>query len=87
MPPACRALFDVDLPPDAAWAAAPNELLDAYLRATVDRAVRTWGRPRLDRRRRAPSGVAGVWWEALWDEGLPGETPGGSRCRSTSGAT
>ena len=26
MPPACRALFDVDLPPDAAWAAAPSEL-------------------------------------------------------------
>jgi SNF2 family DNA or RNA helicase len=76
MPPACRALLDVDLPPDAAWAAHPHEILDDYLRATIDASVRVWGRPRLDRRRKTPDGVAGAWWAALWEEPIQGERPG-----------
>ena len=29
--------------------------------------MRDWGRERLDRRRKAPQGIASAWWAALWD--------------------
>ena len=68
MPPVCRALFTqtgqrkTELPPP------PHELLDSFLKALLDQAVRDWGWERLDRRRKPPSGVAGAWWSALWSE-------------------
>jgi SNF2 family DNA or RNA helicase len=66
MPPVCRALFiKDDIQVDQA--PTPHELLDGFIKQMTDRAVRDWGRPRLDRRRRAPQGVAGAWWSALWD--------------------
>jgi len=83
MPPVCRALLppatsrlsspkpgsgasagDV---PEADQAPAPHTVLDNFVRALTDQAVRDWGRERLDRRRKAPQGVAGAWWSALWD--------------------
>jgi SNF2 family DNA or RNA helicase len=75
MPPVCRALFASGTVPDAAAAPPPHALLDRFLRALVDRAVRDWGRPPLDRRRGAPGGVAGAWWAALWSEGGRIEVP------------
>jgi SNF2 family DNA or RNA helicase len=67
MPPVCRALFTTD-DAQANQAPAPHMLLDGFIKRVVDRAVRDWGRSRLDRRRRSPQGVAGAWWSALWDE-------------------
>jgi SNF2 family DNA or RNA helicase len=66
MPPVCRALFAESEPPEADRAPAPQTLLDSYLRELIDRAVRDWGYARLDKRRRAPAGIAGVWWSTLW---------------------
>ncbi|MBN1935053.1 MAG: hypothetical protein JW934_10330, partial [Anaerolineae bacterium] len=68
MPPACRALFVDKAPPDPAAAPAPHTLLDGFLKALIDRAAREWGYMHLDSRRKAPDGVAGVWWEALWSD-------------------
>jgi SNF2 family DNA or RNA helicase len=67
MPPVCRALFTTD-DVQADQAPAPHVLLDDFVRRMTDWAVRDWGRSRLDRRRRAPQGVAGAWWSALWDD-------------------
>ncbi|NLF15494.1 MAG: hypothetical protein GX597_27215, partial [Anaerolineaceae bacterium] len=39
-----------------------------FLRHLVDRAARSWGRDALDRRRKAPEGLAGDWWSALWSD-------------------
>jgi superfamily II DNA or RNA helicase len=75
MPPVCRALFSAGDAPQADQAPAPHALLDSFIRRLVDRAVRDWGRARLDRRRKAPQGVAGAWWSALWDEDGQIETP------------
>ncbi|MEJ2207826.1 MAG: DEAD/DEAH box helicase [Anaerolineae bacterium] len=73
MPPVCRGLFAIPsggaaaaAGPDPASAPAPYVLLDDFLRVLVNRAVRDWGRPHLDRRRHTPGGVAGAWWSALW---------------------
>ena len=66
MPAVCRAAFPADGAPNVDEAAAPAELLDAFLARLTDRAVRNWGRERLDGRRKPPEGVAGAWWEALW---------------------
>ncbi|UCC62103.1 MAG: DEAD/DEAH box helicase, partial [Anaerolineae bacterium] len=62
MPPVCRALFT---PQDAP---APHALLDGFLKRLVDRAVRDWGWPSLDKRLKSPEGVTGAWWSALWSE-------------------
>ena len=67
MPPVCRALFTTD-DAQADQASAPHALLDDFVRRMTDWAVRDWGRSRLDRRRRPPLGVAGVWWSALWND-------------------
>ena len=86
MPPVCRALFTQDEMPSPAaglpsarlgtgrvgadQAHTPQALLDSFLQRLIDRAVRDWGRTRLDRRRKSPTGVAGAWWSALWrDDG------------------
>jgi hypothetical protein len=66
MPPVCRALWLPDEIPDAAQAPLPLALLDLFFRELVDRAVRDWGEPSLDRRRKTPEDIAGVWWAALW---------------------
>ena len=66
MPSVCRALFELKAVPDPAQAPAPAGLLMAFLEQLVDRAVRDWGASRLDRRRKAPEGAAGLWWTALW---------------------
>jgi superfamily II DNA or RNA helicase len=83
MPPVCRALFSHEEGAEATQAAAPHELLDAYLKSTIDSAVRDWGRPWLDGRRRPPSGVAGAWWAALWADGAAARdgTPSAERGR------
>ena len=65
-PPVARALFDAKSEPDPAQAPAPHALLEDFLKALVDVAVRDWGRAHLDRRRKSPTGVAGTWWDALW---------------------
>ncbi len=67
MPPVCRAIFAADQSPEPNQAPAPHALLDDFIKRLVDQAVRDWGRARLDRRRKAPQGVAGAWWAALWD--------------------
>jgi len=67
MPPVCRALL-AGTAPDPAAAPAPHVLLDGFFKRLVDRAVRDWGRPGLDKRRKPPEGVAGAWWTALWSE-------------------
>ena len=67
MPPVCRARFELKAVPDPANAPAPASLLDSFLEHLVDRAVRDWGTPCLDRRRKAPGGAAGLWWSALWE--------------------
>ena len=66
MPPVCRAVF-AEKDAQAGQAPAPHAMLDSYIKQMTDRAVRNWGKPRLDRRRRAPLGVARAWWKALWD--------------------
>ncbi len=66
MPPVCRAVFDPTTTPDPAQARAPHVLLDNFIRTLIDRAVREWGAAHLDRRRKPPEGVAGLWWDALW---------------------
>ena len=68
MPPVCRALLAEDESPETDRCPTPHALLEGYLKRTVDRLVRDWGRARLDGRRRPPQGIAGVWWRALWDE-------------------
>lgn len=70
IPPVCRTLKDPAYEePDALQAAAPHRLLEEFLDALIDQAVRDWGRPRLDGRRRPPAeGVAGAWWAALWND-------------------
>ena len=65
-PPVARALFEVKSPPDSTIAPSPHVLLESFLKQLVDIAVRDWGRPHLDARRRSPAGVAGLWWKALW---------------------
>ncbi|MFC2037523.1 hypothetical protein ACFLYD_06110, partial [Chloroflexota bacterium] len=79
MPPVCRAMFAGKQVPEPEQAPEPHNLLDSFLKQLVDRAVRDWGRPRLDRRRKPPKGVAGAWWSALWSdaphEGSPVEVP------------
>jgi SNF2 family DNA or RNA helicase len=75
MPPVCRALFPPSASsgrregvlPSADQAPAPHALIEDFIGSLTDRAVRDWGRTRLDRRRRAPQGVAGAWWMALWN--------------------
>jgi len=68
MPPACRALFAGKAPPDPASAPAPHIPLDGFLKKLIDQAARAWGAPHLDSRRKAPAGLAGVWWDALWSD-------------------
>jgi SNF2 family DNA or RNA helicase len=68
MPPVCRALYLPGETPDPASAPAPHALLDAFVKRLLDRAPREWGAERLDRRRKAPEGVAGAWWAALWGD-------------------
>jgi len=76
MPPVCRAIFvpstgsgqNAGSTPQPDQAPAPHALLDSFVKHLVDRAVRDWGRGRLDRRRRSPQGITGAWWSALWDE-------------------
>jgi superfamily II DNA or RNA helicase len=70
MPPVCRALYAKVQVPDAGQAPAPHALVDDFFSQLIDQAVRDWGRGRLDRRRKQPEGVSGVWWAALWaDDG------------------
>jgi superfamily II DNA or RNA helicase len=66
MPPVCRALWADDKTPEAAKAPDPQALLVGFFNTLVDRVVREWGQPCLDRRRKSPEGVAGAWWSALW---------------------
>jgi len=66
MPPVCRAVFAEKGDPDPAQAAAPHALLDDFIKQMVDGALRTWGPAHLDKRRKPPEGVAGVWWASLW---------------------
>ena len=66
MPPVCRARFELKAVPSPAGAPAPARLLDSFLDRLVDEAVRDWGAPCLDRRRKAPKDAAGLWWSALW---------------------
>ncbi|MBN1580026.1 MAG: hypothetical protein JXA89_04940, partial [Anaerolineae bacterium] len=68
MPPICRAVFLTNTQPKAQDAIAPHTLLDDFLRTWIDQAVRHWGARHLDRRRKTPAGIAGVWWSALWRE-------------------
>ena len=68
MPPVCRALFVGEEAPKPEQAPKPHDLLDSFLKQLVNQAVRDWGRPSLDRRRKPPEGVAGAWWSALWDD-------------------
>ena len=68
MPPVCRAVFVGKDAPQPEHAPRPHHLLDRFLNQLVDQAVREWGRPRLDRRRKPPEGIAGAWWTALWDD-------------------
>ena len=79
MPPVCRAVFAGRKAPEPEQAPEPRDLLDRFLKQLVDQAVRDWGRPRLDGRRKPPEGVAGAWWSALWDDvqaqGSPIEVP------------
>jgi SNF2 family DNA or RNA helicase len=67
MPPVCRALFTTD-DFQTDQAPAPHALLEGFIKQVTDRTVRGWGWSRLDRRRRSPLGIAGVWWSALWDD-------------------
>ncbi len=66
MPPVCRAVFDPTGTPDPAQAPAPHVLLDDFVRTLIDQAAREWGANTLDKRRKPPEGVAGLWWDALW---------------------
>ena len=68
MPPACCAIFPPAVVPEPGGAPQPHTLLDGFLRHLVDRAARSWGRDALDRRRKAPEGLAGDWWSALWSD-------------------
>ncbi len=65
-PPVTRAYFAPKADPDPALAPAPHTLLEDFLKQLVDAAVRDWGRPARDARRKLPDGIAGSWWEALW---------------------
>lgn len=75
MPPVCRALLvgPGDAPP------APHDLLYAFLAELTDRAVRAWGRGRLDGRRKPPQGTAGIWWAGLWGDSGVLDVPDGQR--------
>ena len=66
MPPVCRAVFDAKAVPTPEQASAPHVLLNDFDETLIDRAVRDWGATHLDKRRKSPTGIAGVWWEALW---------------------
>lgn len=66
LPPVARALFEIKSPPDPALASSPHTLLENFLKQLVDIAVRDWGHTHLDARRRPPTGIAGLWWSALW---------------------
>ncbi len=68
MPPVCRALFTGKAAPDSAAAPSPNDLLDSFLKTLIDQVAREWGMPSRDSRRKIPTDVAGVWWDALWSE-------------------
>ncbi|MCP4544312.1 MAG: DEAD/DEAH box helicase [Chloroflexi bacterium] len=67
MPPICRAIFAENSTPKPEQAIPPHALLDDFIKRLVNQAVRDWGRARLDRRRKAPQGIASAWWTALWD--------------------
>ncbi|MEJ2732637.1 MAG: DEAD/DEAH box helicase [Anaerolineae bacterium] len=75
MPPACRALFVGQDAPEPEQAPEPHDLLDSFLKQLIDQAVRDWGRPSLDRRRKRPEGIAGAWWSALWEDAPAGGSP------------
>ena len=75
MPAICRALFVGKETPEPSQAPEPQDLLDSFLKQLVDQAVRDWGRPSLDRRRKPPEGVAAAWWSALWDDAPAGGCP------------
>ena len=75
MPAVCRALFTGKGTPEPAQVPEPQELLDSFLKELVDQAVRDWGRPSLDRRRKPPEGVAGAWWSALWEDAPTARSP------------
>ncbi len=75
MPPVCRALYAKAQVPDAGQAPAPHILVDDFLSQLIDRAVRDWGRSRLDRRRKQPEGISGLWWSALWADDSHIEVP------------
>jgi len=77
MPPVCRALFAGSDEKKTELAPEPHELLDSFLKQLIDRAVRDWGRARLDRRRKPPAGVAGAWWSALWSDDDTSPSGGG----------
>ena len=68
MPPVCRAVFAEKDEPGADQVPTQSVLLNGFLVRLIDQAVRDWGWPSLDRRRKPPSGVAGAWWSALWDD-------------------
>jgi superfamily II DNA or RNA helicase len=68
MPPVCRAVYAEGTAAQPTHAQAPHELLDKLIKAVIDRAVRDWGAEHLDRRRKAPEGIAGAWWSALWTD-------------------
>jgi SNF2 family DNA or RNA helicase len=59
-------LFASKADPDPMQVPAPDALVDDFLKRLIDCAVREWGSVHLDKRRKVPEGVAGVWWEALW---------------------
>ena len=70
MPPVCRALFATGQIPEAGQAPTHHALVEDFLSRLIDLTVRDWGRERLDRRRKPPAGISGVWWSALWaDDG------------------
>ena len=79
MPPVCRALFPKGEQPEPDRSPAPEGLVDSFVNEVIDQSVRRWSQGALDRRRKAPSGVAGVWWSALWEEDARIEVPARQR--------
>ena len=79
MPSICRALFARTGQQKTELALEPHALLDSFLKGLIDQAVRDWGRPHLDRRRKSPAGVAGAWWSALWSADRQVKIPAAQR--------